>query len=242
MSLWDSVKAKASVAGSAAVLAGKLTDPNLQRSAVTITLTHSSSFLTCYTGKKTKTTTSLLLIDREITARQQAFGVQLYDYVSPMASDQDFYASEDQLTTTLRPPLLTAQREIAALTLKQQKIKEAMAQAEVDRAAAFPTAAVTWTDSIKNAGKSAGLGANEAKLKTEASMLESRIKGHKQQFGVDLFATLVELEDSQGWLPTDREIRSIYDLARKDIESIKARRAEKEREREALSDSETTEW
>ena len=118
--LWDSVKQKAAQGAKAAQVA----------------------------GQKTKIKGELYLIDREIKARQQKFGVDLYDFVAPLASHQDFFASDDRLTSTLRPPLLKAQREIAALSNKQRKIKTDIQQAAVTRAAAFPTAATSFGEKM----------------------------------------------------------------------------------------------
>jgi hypothetical protein len=205
-SIWDSIKDKAVAVGTAATVA----------------------------SQKTKLRTEILLIDRESKARQQAFGVQMYDYVSPLAKTPSFFASDDTLTTTLRPPLITAQREIAALEIKVERQKASINEAIVKRKSAFPNPASNWQEKLTNAGKSTAMVGNETKLKTELSMFEVQVKAHKQQFGLDLYPTLEHLEDTQGWLPTDREIRSIYDACRKDSEHIKLRKTMKQNELTAL--------
>jgi hypothetical protein len=206
MSLWDSIKDKALQVGSAAGVA----------------------------SQKTKLRTEILLVDRELKARQQAFGIQLYDYVAPLARTPNFFACDDMLTSTLRPPLLTAQREIAALEIKASRQKGLMSEAEVKRKGAFPVPASNWQEKLTNAGRSTAMAGSEAKLKTELSMLEIRIKSFKQQFGLDLYLTLEALEDSRGWLPTDREIRSLYDSCRKDMEHIKLKKTTKQQQLHAL--------
>jgi hypothetical protein len=60
--------------------------------------------------------------------------------------------------------------------------------------------------------------------------MENEILYYKQAFGQELYDELERLEDQKGWLPTDREIRSVYDACRKDIDSILKRRKEKELE------------
>jgi len=204
--LWDSLtsslKSTAAFAGSAAVNAASIT----------------------------KAKADILLIDRDITNRQMAFGEELYDYVAPLSKQPDFFAADDMLTNTLRPPLLKAQREIAALELKLKSVRGEVAQAEVKRKASFPTPAVSWTEKVKNAGISTALAANEAKLATSISAFQTQIQHYKQQFGLDLYPTLVELEDDKNWLPTDREIRSLYDNARKDVEKLVKSRKEKQDE------------
>jgi hypothetical protein len=212
MSLWDSVRDSiqktAEKAGSVAMIA----------------------------GQKTKLNAETLLVDRDISLRKQAFGVELYDYVAPLSSTPEFYASDDKLTDTLRPPLLMAQREIAALEIRKKAIKEQQAQAEVTRKAAFPTPAQSIGGQILNAGKSATLAANEAKLMTDMASITRLIQAQKEEFGEKLFETLVELEDKEGWLPTDRDIRALYDQTRRDVEKLIAKRKAKEQELAELDD------
>jgi hypothetical protein len=209
MSMWDSIKSAAQKAGNVAMIA----------------------------GQKTKLTGEILLADREVKGRKQKFGVELYDLLGPMASSPDFFAADDPLTTTLRPPLLTAQREIAALAIKRGKIKEDIAQAEIKRKASFPDKAMTIADKMKNGAKSAGLAGNEAKLATELSMVEGKIRTYKQEFGLTIYEIFVDLEDQKSWLPTDRNIRSMYDQARKDVEKLIQRRTTKVEQLEALGGS-----
>lgn len=73
MSLWDKVQAGAKKAGDATVVA----------------------------AQKTKLRTDMLMIDREIQSRKKAFGVSMYDHVSPLSQSQDFYAATDDLTNIL---------------------------------------------------------------------------------------------------------------------------------------------
>ena len=151
----------------------------------------------------------------------------MYDYISPLSENADFYAADDPLTSILRPPLIEAQREISALANKRQKTKETLAQAQASHAAAFPTKAETWGEKLQNAGKATGHTAVEAKIKTELAVTERRILGCKQQFGLALFDTLVEAEDNKGYLPSDRQVRSIYDTTRGDIQRLEAKKNQK---------------
>lgn len=212
MSLWDSVR------------------DSLQKTA------EKAGNVAMIAGQKTKLNAEYLYVDREITLRKQAFGVELYDYVAPLSSKPEFYASDDKQTDTLRPHLLRAQREIAALEIRKGKIKEQQAQAEITRRAAFPTPAQSLGGKMLNAGKSSVLAANEAKLMTDSSTTQRLITAQKEAFGEQLFDTLVELEDKEGWLPTDRDLRSIYDQARRDVEKLLAKKAAKEQELKALDD------
>ena len=199
--LWDSIKSATAQLGSAAA----------------------------ETGYKAKVQAEVLLIDRKITARQHTFGTQLYDHVAPLSKHPDFYASDDVLTATIRPPLINAQKEISVLLIKQTKLKEKMKQAEVTRAATV-TPATNWQDTLVNVGKSTVLAGSEAKNSTEMALIEGEIVHHKQQFGVDVFGLFVDLEDTKGWLPTNRDIRTIYDNCRQDVEKLKKQKVDKEKE------------
>ena len=64
-----------------------------------------------------------------------------------------------------------------------------------------------------------------------------RISRHKQEFGIDLFARLVEKEDKEGWLPTDRQVRNMYDTARGDVQRIETTKQTKREEIRSLGGS-----
>ena len=206
MSLWNSVKGVANKAGQASKLA----------------------------AQKTKLRADMVLIDRDMKNRKMQFGMAMYDYVSPLSEQADFYAASDPLTEILRPALILAQKEIKNLANKRTKLKEAQAAAGVKRAAAFPAKAETWGESFKNAGKSSVMHGSETKIKTELALLDRKINSIKQTFGLNLFAVFVEAEDTKGFLPTDRQVRSIYDVARGDVQKLEVRKDNKMRELEAL--------
>ena len=211
MSLWDSVKSMTAVASAAAMEA----------------------------GKKAKLKTDILWADRELHVRQRRFGIELYDHVAPLSSQADFWqgsggdnagAMDDRLMDAIRPALLETQREIAVMELRLVQQKEKISQAEVTRQAAFPKKAETFGEKVLNAGVAAGYAGNSAKLNAELAMTEAQIKGHKEEFGIRMYRTFSDLEDTQGWLPTDRHIRAMYDQTRRDLEQIELKRASIESE------------
>mmetsp|Transcript_106462 Transcript_106462/g.159243 ORF Transcript_106462/g.159243 Transcript_106462/m.159243 type:complete len:275 (-) Transcript_106462:104-928(-) len=202
MPLWDSIKAKAAQAGDATKLA----------------------------AHKTKLRTDMMMIDREITNRQRAFGVSMYDHVSPLSQSSDFYAATDDLTNILRPPLINAQKEIQALAAKRVQLKESLAAAEAKRAGAFPEKADTVGKKVMNFGKAGVMHSGETKIKAELAIVDRQIKSHKQKFGLELYGTLAEAEDTRGYLPSDRQVRSIYDQTRQDIQAMQAKKKLKEEE------------
>jgi len=176
---------------------------------------------------KTKLNTDIVLLDREAHARKQKFGVDMYDYISPLSQNPDFYAATDALTEILRGPLINAQREIKALEGKRHKLKEEQAQAEVTRASAFPTKAETFGEKLKNAGKSTYLAGGETKLKAQLAVVERQMTQIKNAFGLELYSAFVQAEDTQGFLPTDRSVRSMYDACRNDVNNMEKRQDEK---------------
>lgn len=181
-------------------------------------------------AKKAKIKTDILLIDRSIDARKRAFGVSMYDYLSPLSKSQDFYAASDKLTEIVRPILISAQKEIQALELRRTKQKEALAKAEAHRAAAFPTKAETYGETLWNFGKAGVLHGGETKIKTELSVTDRLIKGHKEDFGVALYEAFAAAEDNEGFLPTDRQIRNVYDTCRQDLTALEQQKRAKEDE------------
>jgi cell division protein FtsB len=203
-SLWDSIKGTARQVGTAAGVA----------------------------SQKAKLKTEIMFIERNISSRQQQFGVQLYDYVSVWSARPEFFAanSDNILIWTLRAPLIEAQREIAALHLKRTSLKERINQTDVARSAAFHRRAENWQEKLHNAGKSTAFAGSEARLKTELALVEREITKHKHQFGVAVYRQFVLLEDTKQWLPTDREVRSFYDSCRKDVEAMKSKIAAKQQE------------
>lgn len=211
MSLWDSMKAGASAAGTAAASATKVA------------------------ATKAKLKADILLCDREVTGCKKAFGVSMYDHISPLSQSSDFYAANDDLTEILRPPLIIAQKEILALAAKRVKLKEQLATAEAKRAGAFPTPAETAGQKVMNFGRASVMHSSETKIKAEISMTDSLIKGHKQDFGLNLFEVMVEAEDTRGYLPSDRQVRSIYDQTREDINKIGLKKKKKTEELAALN-------
>lgn len=209
-SVWDSVKAGATAAAVAAADATKIA------------------------AQKTKLKADIVLCDRDMNNCKKAFGVSMYEHISPLSQTAEFYAADDELTQILRPALIKAQKEIQALAAKRVSMKENLAAAETRRAGAFPTPAETAGEKVRNFGKASAMHSNEAKIKAEISMLDARIKGYKQDFGLNLFAILVEAEDNRGYLPSDRQVRSIYDQTRQDINKIVAKKERKVQEIRAL--------
>jgi hypothetical protein len=215
MPLWDSIKAGASATATKAADATKVA------------------------AQKTKLKADMVMCDRDIVSCKKAFGVSMYDHISPLSQTAEFYAADDELTEIIRPPLIVAQKETQALAAKRVKLKESLAAAEAKRAGAFPTPAETAGQKVMNFGKASAMHSNETKIKAEVSMLDTRIKGHKQEFGISLFAIMSEAEDTRAYLPSDRQVRNIYDQARQDVQKLQLKKQKKGEEIKALGGNPT---
>ena len=177
---------------------------------------------------KAKLHADLLVIDRDIHARKEKFGVEMYAHLEAITSTQEFYVADDRLINILRPTLIKAQREVAAYERKRDSMRGKANLAEANRSgSASIFTAATFSEKIMNAAKYAAAGAKEAASKTELAMLERQILGFKEEFGVELYPVLESMEDNEGWLPTDRKVRSLYDSAREDIGKMKKMKEEK---------------
>jgi hypothetical protein len=208
MSLWDTVVSQASDAVSkAATAAGSATQTAAQRA---------------------KLHADLLVIDRDITARKEKFGVDMYAHLEAITSTQEFYVADDKLINILRPTLIKAQREVAAYEKKRDAMRGKVNLAEANRSSTGSIlAAETMGQKLFNAASFLSAGAKEAACKTELAMLERQIRGFKEEFGVELYPVFQSMEDNEGWLPTDRKVRSLYDQAREDIAQMEKSKEEK---------------
>jgi len=196
-SVWDSVTAAAS---KAATQAGEATQT---------------------AANKAKIHADLLVIDRDIHSRKEKFGVDMYAHLEKITTTQEFYVADDRLINVIRPTLIKAQREVAAYERKRDAMKGKVNMAESNRTgSASIFTAQTIGEKLMNAAKYAAAGAKEAASKTELAMLERQILGFKEAFGVELYPIFESMEDNEGWLPTDRKVRSLYDAAREDIAAM----------------------
>eukprot|EP00804_Cyclotella_cryptica_P021940 CCRYP_000887-RA/>CCRYP_000887-RA protein AED:0.07 eAED:0.07 QI:0/-1/0/1/-1/0/1/0/361 len=152
----------------------------------------------------------------------------MYAHLEKITSTQEFYVADDKLINIIRPTLIKAQREVAAYEKKRDAMKGKVNLAEVNRSSTGSIlAAETVGQKLFNAASFIQAGAKEAACKTELAMLERQIRGFKEEFGVELYPVFQSMEDNEGWLPTDRKVRSLYDQAREDIAGMEKSKEEK---------------
>jgi hypothetical protein len=183
---------------------------------------------------KAKLRTDLVFLERGREGRVAAFGAELYGYVTEQQFNrrQDFYTADDdsnRLLFTMREPLIRADREISALQIRRGKVKEEINRQDARRKASIAPAS-TWGETVLNAGKSTVFAAGEGKLKTDLHAINTQIEAHKHEFGREMFGIYVKLEDEEEWLPTNRDIRSMYDKCRQDVEKLEQKHRSKQEE------------
>lgn len=136
--------------------------------------------------------------------------------------------ADDKLINIIRPTLIKAQREVAAYEKKRDAMKGKVNLAEANRCSTGSIlTAETVGQKLFNAASFLSAGAKEAACKTELAMLERQIKGFKEEFGTEMYPVFQSMEDNEGWLPTDRKVRSLYDQAREDIAEMEKSKEEK---------------
>eukprot|EP00581_Thalassiosira_minuscula_P007363 CAMPEP_0183703224 /NCGR_PEP_ID=MMETSP0737-20130205/1047_1 /TAXON_ID=385413 /ORGANISM="Thalassiosira miniscula, Strain CCMP1093" /LENGTH=151 /DNA_ID=CAMNT_0025929943 /DNA_START=116 /DNA_END=568 /DNA_ORIENTATION=+ len=118
-------------------------------------------------ANRAKLHADLLVIDRDMHARKEKFGVEMYAHLEAITSTQEFYVADDRLINVLRPTLIKAQREVAAYERKRDAMKGKVNTAEANRSGtASIFGAATIGEKIMNAAKYAAAGAKEAATKT----------------------------------------------------------------------------
>lgn len=195
-------------------------------------------------GQKTKLRGELILLDRRIPARKKAFGIELYDELSAMTCSQDFYSTADKTISTIRPHLLTADREIRALSNKKLQAQGDLDIAVARRAEAFPEKAINWKEKAANAATATSMISNETKFKTRMALVQSQMNAIKEKFGLHSYPILEELFGTlgSGQLPvhcaTDKDvnnIRFVYQKCRTDIDEINRSKDAKLQQIDSLS-------
>jgi len=153
----------------------------------------------------------------------------MYAHLEQITSTQEFYVADDRLINVIRPTLIKAQREVAAYERKRDTLKGKVNLAEANRTGtASILGAQTIGEKLMNAARYAAAGAKEATSKTELAMIERQILGFKEEFGSEMYPVFESMEDNEGWLPTDRKVRALYDQCREDIADMVKAKAEKQ--------------
>jgi len=208
--------------------------------------------------QKTKLRGEIALLDREIKARQNEFGIELYDLLivlarskstfGPIKTPSVFHAIE----TSLKEPFEACHADIQQLKDQKDAKEQEVVHLEVNRERAPP--ARTNREALGKAGSWISDTSSEAKLAVQIKLLERQIQSRKEQFGIDVFVILDNNEDKKTGnrlsspkkgiasrlsklSNSEQEIEDCVDRAKKDVSSIRRRQQDKEREIEYLDNN-----
>lgn len=189
-------------------------------------------------AQQTKLTAEIMMIDRKIEQRKKKFGQELYDTLVVHAEqDPNFIIDGDSLEN-IRGHFVMAFKDNKALLQKKAVEQQNLVTLEERKVVSRPAVP---DETISGQMKSAGIAANfmrqEQGCKNRISVIEGDMRSNKRKFGVAVYATLVQLEDDKKWLSPDRDVRFLYDAARRDITKICNEKLQKEEEWSALGET-----
>lgn len=141
-------------------------------------------------GNKAKIQGEMTLLDREAKARQQLFGVELYDLLSVL--DQGLFHNTPMLLGTqsqsIKEVYSGAQVEVRQFVDERDAKEGEIEHLQANRDRALP---VTGTqEKLKRAGEWTASNASETKLHAESALLKRKIRQRKEVFGVQVFLLL----------------------------------------------------
>jgi len=209
--------------------------------------------------KQTQLKANNAVLDRRIQNRKKQFGEEAYDAINCLTSRQDFYATNLSWIVTLRPPLITADREIRALNNKranaEEHIKIGELRRESDKDMIRQNPPTNFKERLGNFSKKSQWAGNQAKHKANREVANIQIRAAKEQFGLEVFPLLgvlfteyeheAEFEREQmSWLPDDdpthpntikKNLKGIYEVCATDIATLQRQIVENKQQMDSLS-------
>ena len=205
---------------------------------------------------KAKLKADIALADREISAKQSAFGVELFDKLQQQQTGKNFLAAAASTATTqtivpnvfaganekafkepfeqCKADVLVKQNEIDAKLLEIEKLQCDRERSRIE-------------SSMERLKTNAASHSHEAKLQMQIKLLKREIHQRKEQFGRDVFDALLDSNDSErekkggGMLsklkPQDKqqkEISSIIERAARPIAVARQKKAAAQRDIQEL--------
>lgn len=166
-------------------------------------------------GIKAKLKTEIMICERNVNQRKKTFGIEMYNALSEMTCKQDFYATNDKTIATIRPILLTCDREIRSLDTKAMKGRSQLNLVQEERAQNLGSSATTWKEKARNVLDGSAMVASETKVKAELSVINMKANAIKEDFGLKLYPVLQELfEGSFRPIPVQSEIDNDVNIIR----------------------------
>jgi len=179
--------------------------------------------------QKTKLRADMMLIDREIKNRKKLFGVELFNLMeeAEVRQGNQFWDKHNEAVLALKDAYLRNKQDIHEFVGRINGKVVKLNFVEERRVNEIQEDAQTFKEKMVNAGKTVNMAGNEAKLRSQMAIMNTKIKAKKEEFGLEVFPILAELEDKKGCIPTDRDMRSCYDRSRQEVLKIEKRKEAK---------------
>ena len=187
---------------------------------------------------KTKLNGEIAMIDMEITTRKKTFGVELFDLI--LKSDKAnetimmpaiFSSIEPEMKAIIEPCRYDIQKIEKQINGKAEEVEKVKQKSKEHQAAEAATA----SSKAKKAGHWVSDGGKETAKGMQTSMLKSKIKTRKQQFGLDVWETVAAKQAENAEISgVEKEINDCIQAAKHDIGRIFERRETKKQAIEEL--------
>jgi len=189
-------------------------------------------------AQQTKLTAEMMMIDTKIEKRKKQFGQELYDTLVVHAEQDPGFIIDGGSLENIQGHFVTTFKDNKALLQKKALEQQTLVELGEQKAIAYPKVTPeTFSGQMKNAGIAANLVRQEAGCKNRITVIKADMRSNKRKFGVETYATLMQLEDDRKWLSPDRDVRFLYDAARRDVTKIVMEKQQKESEWDALAEN-----
>lgn len=141
-------------------------------------------------GTRTKLQGEILLHEREIKARQQRFGVELFDLLESekgafvVKTPGIFHANQEQV----KGPYERCKNDVDSYQNDKDSHKQQIDMIQVSRDRSAP--AYTARDKVNKAGEWMSNAGSEGKLQAQIALLDRKINSRKQEFGLEVYGLL----------------------------------------------------
>ena len=198
--LWSAVKKQSAIAGKRATIA----------------------------TKKAKIRTEIMGVDNRIKKRKQTMGIELYDLLVVQAESDPVFIIEGDSLENIRGEFVTCFKDNKALLQQRASRQQQLVEVAEQREVAYPKVPCeTFAGQFKNGCKAANFARQEVGCNKKIALVEDNMKKNKKIFGEEVYRKLVRLEDNEKWLSPDRDVRFLYDQARRDVTQLISEKQQK---------------
>ena len=137
-------------------------------------------------AKTTKLKGEIALLDRDIKAKKQKFGIEVSDLLWDMEAKQKALGGRESVFLTS----LRTQWDVAKADLQKTREKKEEIQSKLDAAGELKRSGEQDDASAMDKAKAVG---TEGKRRAKLQLLDRELKSRKQQFGIDVYDAAVEV-------------------------------------------------